>query len=88
MKNDKKGCLGEAVAEIVIELVLTVALCGIGLLVFKLFGLNFDDEAMDPDLLVLAGIGAIVAAALIFWAVWYIFRHFKSGNGCNKKNKK
>lgn len=81
--KDRKGCLGEALAEIVVELVLTGVMFGIGALVFKLFGLDIDAEHLDGDLTVLVGIGALAALALIFALVWYIARSIKR----NSKNK-
>lgn len=60
--SDREGCLGEALAEIV----LTVIFAGVGALIFKMFGIELDSETIDGDLLVLAGIGALAALIVVF----------------------
>ncbi len=69
MKKEKRGKLGEALAEILLELVLTVILFAVGWGVLSLFGLKFDE--VDPDLTVLLGIAVIAAIVGVIAVVIY-----------------
>lgn len=69
------GKIGEAVLEIIVELVLSLVFLVLGVLVAGLFGADSPIDTVDGDLLVLIGIGACTAVfAVIFIAVKLIKR--------------
>lgn len=73
MKN-RKARFGEALLEIVVELLMTLIFFGIGALILSLFGVNWDAPDLDGDLIVLLG---IVAFAVVFGAIFALVAYIK-----------
>lgn len=67
------GCFGEVIAE----LVLTAVLFLIGWGVLSLFDVGLDSDWLDDDLILLIGIGALVALFGILAAVIKVFKRKK-----------
>ena len=79
MKKLRKIKWGEALADIALELVLTLALFGIGCLVFSALGIEID--SIDSDLAVLVGILVVaLTVACVAIIVHIIKRNSKNKN--------
>ena len=79
MKKLRKIKWGEALADIALELVLTLALFGIGCLVFSALGIEID--SFDSDLAVLVGILVVaLTVACVAIIVHIIKRKSKKKN--------
>lgn len=73
MKKQKTR-IGEALLEILLELLMTLIFFGIGALILYLFGVNLDALNLDGDLVILLG---IVAFAAIFGAMFALVAYIK-----------
>lgn len=73
MKIDKNR-LRENLSEALVELILTVIFFGIGAAVVSLFGVDWNSETMDSDLIILIG---IVGVVLSFSIVYVLVKLFK-----------
>lgn len=73
MKKQKTR-VGEALLEILLELLMTLIFFGIGALILYLFGVNLDALNLDGDLVILLG---IVAFAAIFGAMFALVAYIK-----------
>lgn len=70
----RKVRIGEALLEILVELLMTLIFFGIGALILYLFGVNLDAPNLDGDLIVLLG---IVAFAAVFGAIFALVAYIK-----------
>ena len=70
----RKVRIGEALLEILVELLMTLIFFGIGALILYLFGVNLDAPSLDGDLIVLLG---IVAFAAVFGAIFALVAYIK-----------
>ena len=81
LKKDKKK-IGEALLEALGELVLMLIFFGIGILIIRLFGIEFDSSVLDDDLIILIG---IIACAVVFAIVWILVQWLKKIIKGNRK---
>ena len=72
----------DTILEIVGEIALTLIFFGIGALIVRAFGIEFDSSVLDDDLIILIG---IIACAVVFAIVWILVQWFKKIIKGNRK---
>lgn len=79
-KDKKKEKMSDALAEGIVELILTLVVGGVGFIICwgisKLFPFNLGE--LDPDLLVLIGIAGLAVIVLVFALIKTLFKKIKN----------
>ena len=79
-KDNKKEKMSDALAEGIVELILTLVVGGLGFIIClgisKLFPFNLGE--LDPDLLVLIGIAGLAVIVLVFALIKTLFKKIKN----------